>query len=220
MRAFYGILVVVTMTACKANESVSTVSPPPPDPQPNLWIQLNISGDAQAAPDSFPTTYDGVPWRTIVAGASRVVAVPGVHTFALASPSAKVASWCTATGENEYRGLIQSDVPTTVTFSIDCPPLVGQGLVNLTINASGIFAPSRIGVTLVRTTGPSLSRSIVLTNSESTDVALPVGSYVVRLSSGVCDFIAHFAFGTPSVIVREGVVATLKLGLPCNTNIP
>ncbi len=88
MRAFYGILVVAAMTACKANESVSAVTPPPPDPQPNLWIQLNISGDAQAAPDSFPTTYDGVPWRKIVAGDNRVVAVPGVHTFALASPVA------------------------------------------------------------------------------------------------------------------------------------
>jgi len=217
MRALFGILVVASISACEANEDVSA---PPPDPQPNLWIQLNISGDRDAAPPNFSTTYDGIKWRDIAAGENRVVAVPGIHTVALASPNSKSASWCSPTEKNEFSGLIRSDVPTMVTFALDCPTLTAEGSVSLTVNASGSFAPSRIALTLVRKNGPPVSRPFALTNREPISVTLPVGLYSVVLASGVCDFLAHAAFGTPSLIVRQGVTTTFTAALPCNTNIP
>lgn len=134
MRAFIGILVVAAITGCKGSEPFS---PSQDDPDLKLSIQLNVSGDPSTGPASFGITLDGEKWRDIVPGENRFGAIGGFRVLALA-PFSPRESWCTPIGQNEHRALFRKDGFTTVTFSVDCPPLVGTGTLTVYAHVSAV----------------------------------------------------------------------------------
>jgi hypothetical protein len=217
MRAFIRILVVVAIAGCRGFEPFSPTSA---EPELNLSIQLKMSGDPSTGPAAFGTTLDGSKWRDIVAGENRFGALGGFHVLALAPLAIASSSWCTAVGQNEHRDLFRKDVPTTVTFFVDCPPLMGAGTLNLTVHVGGVSPDTQVRVGFERMNGPVFQTSVLVPTDQPTDVPLPVGLYHVGVNqAGRCSLtqaIQRAATATSvRAVVRNGVSATLFAGFPC-----
>lgn len=215
MRVLLSVLAVALMSGCKAAEYVST---PPAEAQPNVWIQLNISGDAEAGPGTFSTTLDGFPWRDIVAGDNHVVAPVGNHTIALVVPTSGPASWCSSVGKGVYQNTFRGDAVSTITFGVNCPPLISEGTLQFNLNVSGTTPPAEMRLSLLRVNGPTVSRTVDVPTDKATSIILPVGLYRLSLSSSsyACSFAGALALANTTVAVRESAPATLNVAFRCN----
>ena len=214
MRAFTGILVVAAITGCRGSEPFS---PSQDDPDLRLSIQLNVSGDPSTAPATFGTTLDGEKWRDIIAGDNRFGAISGLRVLALA-PLSPRASWCTPIGQTEHRAMFRKDGLTTVTFNVDCPPLVGTGTLTVYPHVSAVGSNTPVRVGFVRMNGPAVATSILVLTDQPTDVTLPVGVYGIEMERvRTCTLIEAMARSSNSIraVVREGESATVNAVSPC-----
>jgi hypothetical protein len=205
--------------------SADSLNAPPDYPaaaQGNLIINLDITGDPSTGPSTYPATLDGFAWRDLDIGENRFLVAAGTHTVALVSSVVSLfytdyQSWCTATSLNRYTGVIAGGVPTTVSFSLDCPPLVGTGVLRLSYTVSGSGTATEMPVNLMRLNGPTLSSSVNVPPDKLIDVTLPVGLYRVSTNgSGSCTPSNTFVYlGMPVRAVRNGAVAAVNFPLTC-----
>jgi hypothetical protein len=186
-------------------------------------VNLNISGDPSTGPATYAATLDDLTWKTLTPGENRTVVPAGTHTIALAGYgpsgvfSAEYESWCAPAGSNRFSGVIPANVTTIVTFSLDCPPLVGNGELRLSYSVSGNAVTAEMQVNLLRLNGATLKSYVNVPSGKSIDVTLPVGLYRVSTNgSGSCSPSNTYVFlGMPVRAVREGTRTAVNFSLTC-----
>jgi hypothetical protein len=223
MKKLVSILCAIPMLGCGSGDSPAGPAYYPVTAVGDLLISLNISGDPSAGPLTYATTLDSLTWKNLNPGENRFVLPAGTHTVTLAySGSASIFSgyyqvWCTATAPNRYSGLVPANVTTTVTFSLDCPPLTGNGILRLSYTVSGSGAEAEMPVNLLRLNGPTLRSSVNVPANKTIDVTLPVGLYRVSTNgSGSCFPSNTFVYlGMPVRAVRAGTATGVTFPLTC-----
>ena len=222
MRNLFTFLFAV-LIGCTSSDS-HPIAPSTP-PFPNLTVLVKVSGDPSTRFGDYAITIDGAP--SIVLGPSakaRIVVAAGNHTIALA-PSQRNLLWCSAIGPTSFSGLIRGDSVTDVTFSVNCPPLVATGTLQLSLSGSGTGAPAGIPVSLRRINEPPppgvffalpRSSSFYVPADKPLEVALPSGLYIVGASPPEnCLPVVFLGTGIPFVAVREGAAATVGISYKC-----
>ena len=117
------------------------------------------------------------------------------------------------------KGLLQ-----TVSFSVDCRPLVGSGELTVTVRVSSAKIPAVIPVTVSRLTrGPQYSRTIDVPANESLTVPLSVGVLQVAPTSGsgckglYSNAIPFLSPGRPPrITLHDGDVGVVTLRVSCD----
>jgi len=223
MRNLVLILCAVSMLGCKSNDS--STGPYYSGPAVgDVIVTLNVSGDPSTGPSAYAASLDSLTWKNLIPGENRSVVPAGAHTIALAGfgPSgvfaAEYQSWCAATGPNRFSGQIPANAITVVTFSVDCPPLVGNGELRLSYTVSGSnAATTEMQVNLLRLNGATLRSAVNVPSGKSIDVTLPVGLYRVSTNgSGSCSPSNTYVFlGMPVRAVREGTRTAVNFSLTC-----
>jgi hypothetical protein len=223
MRNIVSILCAIPILGCASGDSPTTPSYYAGPGLGDLVINLDISGDPSTGPSTYATTLDGATWNNLDPGENRRVVPAGTHTITLAYPAAssgfssEYQQWCIASGPNRFSGPIPTNATTVVAFSLECPPLVGSGVLRLSYTVSGTGASTVMGVNLLRLNGPTLRSSVNVPSDKSIDVTLPVGLYRVSTNgSGLCVPSNTFAFlGMPIRAVRDGAVPVVNFPLTC-----
>lgn len=223
MRYVVSILCAIAMLGCMSADSLNGPVNYPAPAVGNLIINLNISGDPSTGPSRYPTTLDGFTWEDLHIGENRFLVAAGNHTVALAFSvssffSGQYQSWCSAgTNLNRYTGIIAGDAPTTVTFVLDCPPLVGTGVLRLSYTVSGSGSETEMPVNLLRLNGETLRSSVNVPANKQIEITLPVGLYRVSTNgSGSCSPSITFAYlGMPIRAVRAGATTSVTFPLTC-----
>jgi len=222
MRKLVLILCAVSMLGCVSSDS--PMGPYYSGPAVgDVIVDLNISGDPSTGPSNYAASLDDLTWKTLTPGENRAVVPAGTHTIALAVFASGVfatdyQSWCAATGPNRFSGQIPANATTVVAFSVDCPPLVGNGELRLSYTVSGSSAPTTdMQVNLLRLNGETLRSAVNVPSGKSIDVSLPVGLYRVSTNgSGSCSPSNTYVFlGMPVRAVREGTRTAVNFSLTC-----
>jgi hypothetical protein len=109
-----------------------------------------------------------------------------------------------------------ADDTIEVLFEINCPSRDGNGIVRLTLGATGEQVPDSAQVYLQsQLTGQKLTAVIVATRAV-TDISIPAGAYKVGIDVPSCPFVSgpYSAAGGP-FILHVGAVKAISASLPC-----
>jgi hypothetical protein len=227
MRGLFTVLFTILVSGCTSSES----HPVAPSERLNLAIVVKVSGALSAGSATYPVTLDDTTSFNFVANEEGYLAVStGNHTVALGSPLigfSPTTSWCLSVGPNSFVGLISADSITRVTFSLNCPSVVGTGTLQLSLAGAGERVPEGIPVSLTRLNGPpssnlfdALARSTTSLNvpaKEPIKVSLPAGLYRVRPAFPAnCLPVDVQGNGTVSRAVRNGDLANVTIAYSCS----
>jgi hypothetical protein len=198
----------VVLCGC-GNDRMMTVGPMPPSPpQPppikNLSIFVNILGDRSTAPASLPFYVDQAPWGQVELGQeTRFTVASGLHTIEVLADT--TAHWCIPKGGTSVQQNFTSTDVAAVSFVLNCPSLLGTGVVSITVKISGVLAAlaglSTVPVELARINGPPAGVAVTLRSGTPQSLPLEAGLYKVLLKkTTVCSGPSE----SPVVAVRAG----------------
>jgi hypothetical protein len=224
MRRYLTILFAIVVSACTSSDSHPLV----PSAPVNLGVLVKVTGSLSAGPSSYVVSLDDTSSFHLEANAEGLLAVStGSHTIALGQPligMSPITSWCVSVGPSSFSGLIAGDRITRVKFSVDCPAVVGNGTLELSLSPSGNRAPTGIPVTLTRLNAPPTgffslppSTSVNVPANEPLKITLVAGLY--RVQPG---FPANClppdvqGRGIVSRAVRNGLIATVTIAYSCS----
>jgi hypothetical protein len=225
MRNPFTILSAILMSACASSDS----HPLAPSATLNLAVLVKVSG-ALSTGGAYAVWLDDTSSFTVEPNEEAPFAVStGNHTIALGSPLiglSPTTSWCLSIGPSLFSGLIRGDSVTRVTFSVNCPPVVGTGTLQLSLSGSGNRALEGIPVTLTRLNGPppsnlffALARptSVNVPANEPLKVTLSAGLYRIQPGFPVnCVPVGVQGSGIVSRAVRNGDLATVTIAYSCS----
>jgi hypothetical protein len=223
MRNLFAILFAILMFGCVSSDS-HPIAPGTGDqyaPVPNLKVLLKVSGDPSTGPPTFAVALDCCLLGNLAPDVERQFAVStGNHTITLGVSYALffTPSWCYALGPSSFPVQIRNDSMTRVTLSVSCPPLTGNGVLRLSLSASGSSQPTEVPVTMIRLNGETISSSVVVPANSAVDVTLPTGLYraAPRLPSNCRVPYVLFGSAVPYRAVREGSTTTLEIRYSCS----
>jgi hypothetical protein len=201
----------VVLCGC-GSDRIMTVGPMPPSPpQPapikNLSVFVNVLGDRSTAPATLPLYVDRGLWGQADLGQeTRFTVSPGPHTIEVLADT--TAHWCIPKGGTSAQQNFTSTDVTRVSFALDCPSLLGTGIVNMTVTITGFVARSA-GLTtapaeLTRVNGPPTSVAVTLHSGTPQSLTLEAGLYKVVLEE---TFFCHGPSEPQLVAVRAGTAA-------------
>lgn len=199
----------------------------PTEPSGELEVSVNVTGDPTTGPPLFSIALNGNFWRSVAPNQSvRRSVSPGSYELSLPPPpwsNRNVPSWCARVGTDRQSVSVMDGGIQRVTFAVTCPPLVGAGLITLTVQATGSAIPAEFPVIITRlTNGPKYSRTINVPANGSVESGVPVGVHEIKVVPGpTCRIPSTTSFyfvlyGLPKVVLRDGSVERFTLNVTCS----
>lgn len=207
------LLVAILATGCSSS---------PTEPSGELDVSVNVTGDPTTGPSFFSIALNGNFWRYVAPNqfVGRSVS-PGSYELSLPPWSSYYnPSWCAQIGTDRQSVSVMDGGVQRVTFAVNCPPLVGAGLIMLTVRATGTAIPIEFPVIITRLThGPKYSRTINVPANGSVESGVPVGVHEIAVVPGpTCRLTNSFYFvlyGLTKVVLRDGSTERLTLSVTC-----
>ena len=216
------LLLALAVIGC----SDSPTGPPSQSSPPkagDLSVSIYVTGDPSLGPSAFRILVDGSEWGVAQPNETqtqKIDAGPHVIHFAPLAPSvvcfgracwypleAWLNSWCRLAGTDRQSVVVTGGGVQSVTFGFDCPPLVGEGNLEIgTVAMTGTSIPPDFTAVITRMRGPAFSRTVKLPANGSATFAVPVGVYNLTILPGpTCEQTTWDIFASSShAIVRDG----------------
>lgn len=202
---------------------------PPANYQPptgEVAVSVDVTGDPTTGPAEYEILVNNASAGKVAPGdilrlvmregpVTVTLSGFGIPVFSIFTP---IPTWCYAVGSNKYAGTVVAQTTTQVAMQVNCPPLVGTGVISVTVATSGAAVSDEFLVTLSRMTpGPAVSRTQSIRANTLTDIPVPVGVY--RLAVGPtsrCKLNTTLVvFGIPAKLVRDGSRVSSTLSMTC-----
>lgn len=182
MKAFLAALVVMGIAGCTGDPAYETLGPP----TRNASLVIGVIGDKSTAPPTLPLNIDGKPAAQVVPGEETLLTVAaGTHIFELAPATTGNPQWCSVIGQRSFEATVADNGLVHVTFTLDCPPIQGTGVLQVDVTATGVSRSSamKVPVVLTRLNGTRLIVNANVPVFQTTALTLEPGIYEVRLNS-------------------------------------
>lgn len=133
MRTYFAAFIAITVVGCTDDPLYETLGPQ----IRNASVGIDVIGDKSTAPSSLTLNVDGKPSAQVVPGEETLLTVePGTHSFELAPPTALNEQWCSVIGERSFQAIAPARGLVRVTFTLDCPPIQGTGVLQFTLTGN------------------------------------------------------------------------------------
>jgi hypothetical protein len=205
-------------------------------PSGELAVTVKITGDPALGPALFNISVDGKIWgvvnrnevlkQTVDTGSHAVAfaaLVPPVYCLPFLSCAnlytALLNSWCALPDVNRQSIAVPEGETRDVLFVVDCPPLVGQGVITLTAVTTGTVVPGEFPVAIERlSNGPVFRRTVSVPSNGSVETTLPVGihRFSINLGSTCRSTIPNAVPNTFTAVLRSGQEIRETLSVTCN----
>jgi hypothetical protein len=232
MRNLFTILFAFLVSSCMSSDTHPIA--PSAAPFPNLTLLVKVSGDPRTGNSMYPVTFDGSPSVVLQPNVEATLVVPaGNHAISLGLPL-RALSWCIPVGPSSFSGTISGDAVTKVIFSLDCPPLVGAGKLQLSLSGSGSGTPALVGVILTKLNAfsggfvidrplriarfePPPTSSFTVPTDKPFEVTMSAGLYsIYPVLPTNCLRSVVPGSGVPVVAIRDGSTATVSISYSCS----
>lgn len=226
-------LVLVLMSLGCAGEPTGSRSYVAP-PQGTLDVQVNVTGDPSTGPGSYGIVLNTNLWADVSPDkVLRASLNTGRYDVSLAPlttpvnpflPSAGTSpAWCANVGASPQSVTVVEGVVQTVTFTVDCPPLVGSGQLTVTVAATAVDKPREVPIIITRLNGSQYSQTIAVFTNDSITTPLPVGVHQVAVGLGAsCSGVYPSLLPIlvpgkpPKIVLRDNGAARVKLTVTCS----
>lgn len=215
------ILTAVFTVACTGT-STDTTDPAriPDNSSPTftngeLAVSVAVTGDPTTAPRAF----------TVALGTTQLTLAPneaiqstlneGYYRIKLSYWGGGLApAWCWPVGSIDTTIHVSGGKLQTMTFSVNCPALIGTGHLKIKVNAPALAkTPFQVTVTRI-TPGPAFSTSFNVASNDSAVTDVPVGVHRISIKSQNCSLTGVYALlGIPGQLVRDGQTSTTTITL-------
>jgi hypothetical protein len=132
--------------------------------------------------------------------------------------AALLNSWCVQPDTNKQSIAVPERETRDVVFVVDCPPLVGEGVLALTVVTTGTVIPGEFPVAIERlSNGPAFRQTVSVSANGSVEIRLPVGIHKFSISLGTtCRTTIPFAIpNTFTAMLRSGLEIRETVGVTC-----
>jgi hypothetical protein len=200
-----------------------------------LAVSVHVNGDPLLVAGAYLIYVDGKTWgiaqpneiltQRINSGSHQIIVTKWTSPqFCIlgscTNPYASILNlWCGQARENPQSAAVEEGRTQTVTFEVDCPPLVGEGVVAFRVESTGTSVPAEFPVVITRLShGPAYSRTVNVPANASVESIVPVGVHRFSInSSGRCrSTIADISASTITGIVRDGQEVRATLRVTCD----
>jgi hypothetical protein len=213
-------LLLLFAIGCSGGPTSPSNTDPPVPSLGELEVSVNVTGDITLGPSAFRIYVDGSPSMVVLPNqALRSEINTGPHEIAFASFAATDNPWwCVQAAANHQSVVVSKSGIQTVTFALDCPPLVGEGTIAVTVAAAGTAVPAEFPVLITRLSGPPYSQTVNVPASASTETKVPVGVYSFSVNAGpTCRRgLTDFLGSTNGAIIRDGSWFHARLHVTCD----
>jgi len=225
-----GILALLLAASCES-EPTATGQLFPVTPAAEMRIGLRVSGDdsmIRVGGDAFYSIRVDSSSGSISPNQVRSILVsPGTHTITLTRfvggfefggillPS-NYLPWCDPVPPLSISKSVAAGDTIEILFEINCPSRDGNGIVRLTLGATGEQVPDSAQVYLLsQLPGRKLTPVIVATRAV-TDISIAAGAYTVGIDVPSCPFVTGPYSGTGGpFVLHVGAVKAISATLPC-----
>lgn len=229
------LLALVLMSlGCSGEPTGSQASVVAP-PQGTLDVQVKVTGDPSSGPSSYGIVLNTNLWAEVspdkVLRASLNTGRYDLSLAPLASPlnpffpsAGTSPAWCANAGASPQSVTVVEGVVQTVTFTVDCPPLVGSGQLTVAVAATAVDKPREVPIIITRLNGSQYSQTIGVFTNDSIATPLPVGVHQVAVGIGAsCKGVYPSPLPflvpqgkPPKIVLRDNGVARVKLTVTCS----
>lgn len=186
-----------------------------------IAVLVKVTGDPTVGPSIYNVLLNGIVWLGVRSNETITVPVLArtydIELGPLSSLFGPLA-WCSTLGATRQSVAVSVGGVQPATFSVDCPPLVGTGVLRVSVAASGAHIPADFQVVVTRLNGPSFALSEKVPANGFLESTVPAGVHRVTLMPGpncTIPISAYVFFGPPTRAIHDGGTARVDLSVTC-----